>query len=557
MYVTPNASISDDKFHSLSDVDFTMDSTGDRTSIGAITSVNNDNMVCDSVSGRDMDSEDKTSPKSASRKTDLKTSGDMTSTTENKLFNSDGSAWRPLPPLPSEAKNSYTSDKKKSSNKKKISVGSTSNKQEGARKLPDISQFKSKNAPPGSGFQSNFMRKHLGSPSGTESSEKEGSSSPEMKPTHKIRDQNLALNDSEKNKKKKITVDHAKLRSVNSVDNDSSSQNEGSQGKKKIRVDTQLRERVKAEPIKSQVSVGQDIDNIPFADDSEDDMLDDFHTPATSVKHKPPKVPEVMGKDVRKRILPIPPKSEHGPQMPSTDHIRKIKKAEIEKAKKHAREKARLKSDEELGLKNMGYTPRKVYKTSTSCTPSTSDFVSDSDDAGKILHSTPVNVTNVTSVTPTKTGKVKKKKKKDSEHDSTPRASDKSDSEFNTSKSPVKKKKSLINMLLPKKSPEKSSKGLKDKRSSSNDTLEEKSPKKKKKTPKSDKKKKKHMSESALEHLDKDLSELSLHGVVPRFTGENNDKHPLKRRPGYAVRRTMPPKADCKFLCIIKLFSIE
>ncbi|KAK3096429.1 hypothetical protein FSP39_000031 [Pinctada imbricata] len=508
MYVTPNQSVSEERFHSISDVEQDLMESKVGISQSAIDSEQNDRQSFDSDMRTDVlpnaSSEDARSQNSEIEIDSEKTTNDTMSGSMDTKYNSDGSTWRPLPPLPKEALDKVKKDK--SSKKKKLPV--VSDKQESGRKLPDISNLKSKNS---SGFQSNFMKQHLGSPTGTDSSEKDGSGSPEV-----IKKGNKDGGKSEANKKKKISVDHAKLRSVNSVDNDSSSQNESIPGMKKIRVDTQLRERVKAEPVKTPISASHHIDDIPFADDSEDDMLQEFKTPATSVKTKPPRE-ENMGKDVRKRILPLPPKSETSKKKSSAiqgnagpDTIRQKTKADIESAREIAREKARLKSDEELGLMNMGYTPRKNYKTSTSCTPSTSDFPTDSDDAEKILHSTPI--VDKTELPPVSGKSTTKKKKK-------------------------------FSLFPPKKSPEKNSKGLKDNRSSSNDTLEEKSPKKKKKTPKSDKKKK-HMSESALEHLDKGLSELNLHGVTPRFTGDPHDKHSLKRRPGFAVRRTMPPKAN-------------
>jgi hypothetical protein len=77
-------------------------------------------------------------------------------------------------------------------------------------------------------------------------------------------------------------------------------------------------------------SVGKDIDDIPFADDSEDDMLDEkFYTPKTSVKNKLDNKKEIQNKDIRKRILPVPPMQCEKPTSPSADHIRELKKVEM------------------------------------------------------------------------------------------------------------------------------------------------------------------------------------------------------------------------------------
>lgn len=244
---------------------------------------------------------------------------------------------------------------------------------------------------------------------------------------------------------------------------------------------------------------------------------------------------EGVGKEVRKRLLPLPPQ-ETVQKLPSADTIREMKKVEMESAREKARQRARMKSDEELGIRSVEYTPKVkgLFKRSTSNTPSTSDFISDSDDPTKVLHSTPVDKTEVPKPHIKSSGKTKKIKKKTMDLDLT--LSERSDGD--TSKEKAKKKRSLLQILKPGK--DKSPKDLKDKRSSSNDTLEEKSPKKKKKTPKSDKKKKKTTSDSALEHLDKDLSELNLVGIKERFSSE---KRPTPHR-RHAVRKTLPPKAD-------------
>ncbi|XP_071134394.1 F-actin-monooxygenase MICAL3-like isoform X3 [Mytilus edulis] len=402
------------------------------------------------------------------------------------------------------------------------------------RKLPDISNLKSRITPPG--FQSEFMRKRLGSP--TSLGSKTPSSPEPSKSVSTSTNSPRVLSDTPdiikdvNIKKTKISVDKTKLTAFNSIE-DSSSQNEEG-AKRKIGVDVSLKNI--SPPI---VSVEpKNIDDIPFADDSEDDFLeekDTFYTPKTSVKTKPDKKIELQNKDVRKRILPVPPTL----STPNADHIRDLKKEEISKARENARIKARLKSDEELGLADINYTPisakkiqrklRKELSTGTSNTPSTSDMVTDSEE-NKIVgisHSTPIN-----SVFKTPKSKDKKKKKKESLDIVESGLSKESDTE--TPLKSTKKKKSLLQILKPNKSPE--HKELKEKnRSSSTDTLEEKSAKKKKKTPKSEKKKKRQKSTDIVEM--KDLPSVFSEKVKLRQNGS-------QKRPSLLQRRSMPPRAD-------------
>lgn len=92
------------------------------------------------------------------------------------------------------------------------------------------------------------------------------------------------------------------------------------------------------------------------------------------------------------------------------------------------------------------------------------------------------------------------------------------------------------------------SKDWKDKgsRSSSLDTLDEKTEKKKKKTPKSEKKKKKAKSESCdNSRVDVDLSDnLKDLKIGAMFQDKGRLYKQNAKRPGYAVRRYMPPKAE-------------
>ena len=519
------------------------------------------------------------------------TSSELSTLTTAKKTNSDGSAWRALPPIPAEEN---TISKKPSLTR---SLGSTGESQkEGGRKLPDISQLKSKaviSAVEQSSFQSKFMREKLGSPSTTLSdstgSSKEGSSSPEMmksvnKKTNQIKskpssyssqlssDNSYVSSSSSKREittsssvdkssktggRTKISVNPALLHS----NEDSSSQNEeGAVRRKKISVDQKLKSSFdddkKSIKSKSKSSIGQatsGIDDIPFADDDTgDEQINDvFYTPATSLKPKPAVLKhgeKNHSKDVRKRILPTPPVGVSNPAVPSVTDIKQIRKSERELA----REKARLKSDEELGLAKLNYTPvaghrghRKAMGQS-----STSDFVSDSDDINKpkVLHSTPV-INGAELKTPkfTKEKKKKKDKKRDSVIGEVAKAADKSDNECN--KSSNKKRKSLLSMLRPNKSSHDKSKESSDRMSSSNDTLDDTKTekKKKKKTPKSDKKKKKSLAAAepvtAEKEITEDMNDLKL---VPVFSKKDKKTEPERRRIPY--KRTLPPRAQCELV---------
>lgn len=415
------------------------------------------------------------------------------------------------------------------------------------RKLPDISNMKSRHTPPE--FQSEFMRKRYGSPasSGTKSP-----TSPEFKTSSSTNTTSVQSDTPDDNadvssKKKTISVDKTKLTAMNSVE-DSSSQNEEN-SKKKIGVDSKLKNQFSpsVEP--------KGIDDIPFADDSEDDLLENnkeqFYTPMTSVKNKPEKLKEVQSKDVRKRILPIPPLKLDKLSTPTVGQSKGLREEERAKAKEKARQKARLKSDEELGISDINYTPisakkiqrklRRELSTPTSNTPSTSDMISESDENKKsvsenkstVLHSTPINALAKTPKT-----KEKKKKKKDSVDTLESGLSD-----IETPNKTTKKKKSLLQILKPSKSPD-HPKELKEKnKSSSTDTLDEKSAKKKKKTPKTDKKKKRQKSVDPAEL--KELPSVFSEKVKLRQTNS-------QKRPSVIQRRSMPPRADCMYLFMNK-----
>ena len=544
VYGTPDVSAGDERYFSISDHDIS-----NKSNISSAISSVGDISSCDArSSSTDNRTSSATTPSSISDNQEPKdkNSNVLTNETGNSVkpkVNSDGTPWRPLPPLPALANTANfqmsASEKSKGAKKDK-----STDKPEGSRKLPDISNLQS--SVNQREFQSNFMRQHLGSPRSEQKKMNVSGDTDKLAisaETSGSGNGNSGSGGGDTGRKTRISVDHAKLKSMSSLE-DSSSQGE-EKSKKKIMVDIRLKEEVKAEPVGTKPGVvgkGSYIDEIPFADDSDDEPVQEqFFTPATSKKREPVKV-EGAGKEVRKRLLPMPPQGS-AQKMPSAENIRDIKKAEMENAREKARQRARMKSDEELGIRSVDYTPKVkgLLKRSTSNTPSTSDFISDSDDPSKVLHSTPVDKAEVPKPQIKSSGKTKKGKKKSMELDLT--LSEKSDGD--TSKEKVKKKRSLLQILKPAK--DKSPKDLKDKRSSSNDTLEEKMPTKKKKTPKSDKKKK-TKSTSALEHLDRDLSEMNLEGMKERLS---SDKRPAPVR-RYAMRKTTPPKAECEYQTDVK-----
>ena len=396
----------------------------------------------------------------------------------------------------------------------------------------------------------NTVYSKAGKPKGkTSSNIKSAMDIKDVKPKGKTAtDTKSATDTKDKSKSKmKIPVDFSKLKS----DGDSESGEESqTKKKKKIAVDTILKSAIKPKLSENHKNSPANLDNIPFADDSEDDKLngeEKFFTPATSVKPKKKiQVDESVQKDVRKRLLPSPPELE--PTMLSPEHIRDIKKAEIEKAREEARERARLKSDEELGLKDMGFTPGAKCKRAASQEsngPSGAELLSDSDNLKGNVNKASVTFTPDL---PTlngagKTDKAKKKKKKSRDRDDS--ISNSNENLDVTKKEKDKKKRSLVSMLQVFKTPNEKSKDLKERdRSSSNDTLEEKPQKKKKsKTPKSEKKKdkKKRKSEGDESVLSDGLKDLKIGSVFTEGAG---------RRPGFQGK-ILPPKASGKSDCSI------
>ncbi|XP_053396788.1 F-actin-monooxygenase MICAL3-like isoform X2 [Mercenaria mercenaria] len=443
--------------------------------------------------------------------------------------------WRPLPPLPIESQTSPTQ--------------SRTVKQGTGRKLPEPVGSKSPQV-----FQSNFMKKAYSSntdsndsstntPSPNENRKPVITSQPrplppkpgESKPGKPEKNVSKVLDKSSESSglRTKITVDYSKL----NIDKDSASETDTK--KKRIPVASALKKSLK--PSLSGNSVGEQSDDIPFADDSENDVIEEkFFTPATSIKPKRKAVgKEGESVDARKRILPTPPKSSE-PAMLSPDRIRDIRKAEIEKARDEARERARLKSDEELGLRDTPSVSK--YKRTVSTESSQSNYASaaESDELKTPLQKVSVSFTPeipFSNGSPTK-AKGKKKKKSKSRESS---LSSIENLEVNSEVKKDKKKRSLLASILSGvKTPTDKPKEFKDRdKSSSTDTLEDKSAKKKKtKTPKTDKKKDKKkrktvsMDEESL--LSENMNQLKIGAVFSEKPG----KRPALRG------RIVPPKAS-------------
>ena len=465
--------------------------------------------------------------------------GDSSSCSSLNSVENSQKTWRPLPPVPLESETSPKQSR-------------TVKQREGNRKLPDTSNLKPKSPPPV--FQSNFMKKafkgeafdsklcdkkgdvtvvtkvekkpkeqlvvatqpkSIVSPRPLPAKPTESKNTPSVSSQSKETNKNLSDSkaDHEKSKensgggKTKIFVDYSKIK-----DKDSGSDSENK--KKRIPVASALKKSLRPSLSNNSTTSteGNNPDDIPFADDSEEDIINEkFYTHATSIKPKinTEKPNGGVKKDVRKRILPTPPGAE--PSVLEPDHIKDICKAELEKARAEARERARLKSDEELGIKDLGLTPAfKKYLRSrsydndgeSSQTDRTSTLESDDTKTQKQRVSL-----NFTPGIPTSEGSPKhaKEKKKKKSRDG---KSSLSCSEENLDMDDTRKKtKSIFSSILSGRTPKEKQKGMKEKdKSSSTDTLEEKVTKKKKtKTPKSDKKKDKKKRKSVAKSVDESI----------------------------------------------------
>ncbi|KAK3597319.1 hypothetical protein CHS0354_010956 [Potamilus streckersoni] len=457
------------------------------------------------------------------------------------------SDWRPLPPVPKASAFSPQMSKKS-----KVGVG---------RKLPEISNLKSKNSV---AFQSKFMKQNYVSPSNSIEKKKDeleekdimqtsavvSQPRPLPPPPMECKDQPIeGLHPGPINiaGKTRVSVDYKSIRSF--------SDSSGEEIRlKKIPVDDSVIKSVK------QNSVEDNMDDFPFADDIEEEKRVEEKI-NTALKNRPQTIcTEKLQRDNRKRILPTPPSD--NPLMLDADQICEMKRIEMDTARERARQKARLKSDEDLGLQNMDYasgssrkldihgqlTRKKSAGTSShsisshSNTPSVSDHVTDSDDGQKpcpFFTSTPDIVLSNTS---SKQSKEKKKKMKDQDSEEL-NLSAKSKHSDQGSKA-AKKKRSLLANLLSGLTPEKG-KIMKEKdRTSSYDTLDEKKAKKKKspkssKSEKKDKKKKKRISGADSLDLSDNFKEMKIGSL---FTESRSS-----RRPGKAV--PLPPKASVDDFC--------
>ncbi|KAL5010476.1 hypothetical protein ScPMuIL_012781 [Solemya velum] len=452
--------------------------------------------------------------KEESRKIDLKprTKSESDSTETHYTVHS---KMKPLPPPPTKFNNN-------DSYKPKFEPG---------RKLPDVSNLKSNVIT--REFQSEFMKKRLGTPSPHlgrqekgEMNEKNSGEFQEGKSTSQANAQN----------KNRNLIGFSNRKKLNSMEN--------AKGQKKIIAPKLGKGQHKHNGKKADVNIElqANIDDIPFADDSEDEAPPErFFTPMTSLKPKLEVKAVSKTKDTHKRILPSPPVTECKPRILSSDRIKEIKKTETEKA----REKARLKSDQELTLEKACFTPppllRKMQSradeenriSTHSNTTSTSDRVSDSDDNKVISHGA------IGQYQTTKKDKNKKKKSKTKERS---KSTEKSDGEM---KSPSKKKRSLLSMLIPSKSVEKNpEQDIEAQATGDADTSGEK--KKSKITAKFEKDKKKEKKSFETNDvesvLSKNLKDLKIGSI---FTDDGKKKTPGSsgRRPGFAVR-TFPPRAE-------------
>lgn len=322
--------------------------------------------------------------------------------------------------------------------------------------------------------------------------------------------------------KKKISVDRTKLES------DSSSpkvREEGpfpaELGRTKIPLDSSLCSDQMAEEVRK--SIGDNIEDIPFADDSCGDVSPSdevFFTPQTSVRPRvhPGKAERVHADqakpEARKRILPTPRKGDTPAVLPP-EKIKEIQQAEIEKAKEKAREKARLKSDEELGLRNMNsyagvpvpVKRRGLGKISGSDTDR-SEFSRDSDDTRSPM--SPLSPDSESADGSPSAKKTKNKRKFKPRGSDSKSSQDEQKSDSSSARKDKEKRNSLLAMLLPSKTPHKGKDTVSPavNGDGKSKTKTPKTAEKHKKTPKSGAKKKdKKRRHGSKDNLDQDLSE--------------------------------------------------
>ena len=254
--------------------------------------------------------------------------------------------------------------------------------------------------------------------------------------------------------------------------------------KKKIPVDASVL------PVPHKPCTASDMEDIPFADESEVD--EKFYTPSTAVKAKPgPAAQAESRNNVRKRILPSPPSARGAnPTVPSAQQIHDIKQAEQAKAKEMSSDQKWpvTEGEEGKGLAFFspifGSPPRALKRrpgvrlhsdprdrrSSSYDTPSTPDMLSDSDDH----HQQPAIATTAASTPTSSTSELDHttpKDKKRKPRDKTPKSSTASAAKVKMRKSKEfankrkseekvrgdetkkeKNRRSLLAMLLPKSS---------------------------------------------------------------------------------------------------------
>ncbi|KAK6168962.1 hypothetical protein SNE40_020108 [Patella caerulea] len=210
-------------------------------------------------------------------------------------------------------------------------------------------------------------------------------------------------------------------------------------GRKKIQLDSSLTE---GDTLKREIrkSTEEYIDDIPFADDGDNDSDDIFSTPATSIKRRPvSKVHnEDMNKQVKKRLLPVPPVSRVTTNT-ADNKTSKVTKTDRSKPSSSS-------TDTAVVFLNKTYGSPSVVVRNPKTKDTKSDPKKDSDNSSvssarytkKKLKTTDSKLSN----TPKTDPKVKLRK-----------SEEKSDSD---SQSKKEKRKSLLAMLKPNKSPEKS-----------------------------------------------------------------------------------------------------
>lgn len=393
---------------------------------------------------------------------------------------------------------------------------------EPSRKLPDVSNLKSKVTE----FQSEFMKKRLGSPSPHLVSQNKATQD-EMITTDSVgKDSSSSSNIRDKNR--------------NIIGLESRKKPNAEIGQKKII--TPKLGRLQHKTNGKKIEQHENIDDIPFADDSENEVQSEtFFTPMTSLRPRMEVKSVSKSKDTRKRILPTLPIKESKPRMLSSEHIREIKKTEKEKAI----QKARLQSEEKSSLEKafakqtplLRKVPSRVDEekriSSHSNTTSTSDRVSDSDDNKVNSHG---------AIGQYKTTEKDNNKKKKSKSKERTKSTEKSDGEM---KSPSKKKRSLLSMLIPSKSVEKTPE-VDNEPQASGDADSSGKKKKSKSTPKIEKDKKKDKKSCEMTDVEavltRNLKDMRIGSI---FTDDGKKKMfgSGSKRPGFAVR-TFPPRAE-------------